>query len=79
MKLFAVILAGGKGERFWPKSRSNFPKQFVSLFGKDSLIQQTYKRIKKIVAIYNQYYVIPQNLVSVLKKHIPLKDKNIII
>lgn len=79
MKLYAVILAGGKGERFWPKSRTNFPKQFVSLFGKYSLIQQTYKRIRKIVAIYNQYYVIPDGLVTILKKQIPLKDKNIII
>ncbi len=79
MRLFAVVLAGGKGERFWPKSRINFPKQFVSLFGEDSLIQQTYKRIKKIVAINNQYYVIPKRLVPILKKQIPIKGKNIII
>lgn len=78
MKLNAVILAGGKGERFWPKSRTNFPKQFVSLFGKDSLIQSTYKRIQKIVPVYDQYYVIPTNLIPLLKKQIPLLTKNII-
>lgn len=78
-KFFVVVLAGGKGERFWPKSRTDFPKQFVSLFGKDSLIQQTYKRINKIITINNQYFVIPQNLVTILKKQIPVKNKNIII
>ena len=31
MKITAVIMAGGKGERFWPKSRSSYPKQFLSL------------------------------------------------
>ncbi|MCX8014616.1 MAG: sugar phosphate nucleotidyltransferase, partial [candidate division WOR-3 bacterium] len=76
---FAVILAGGKGERFWPMSRQNFPKQFISLFGKDSLIQQTYKRINKLIRLEHQYYVIPKRLVSLLKKQIPLPAKNIII
>ena len=31
MKKTALIMAGGKGERFWPKSRMNLPKQFLSL------------------------------------------------
>ena len=31
MKITAVIMAGGKGERFWPKSRNDKPKQFLSL------------------------------------------------
>ena len=30
MKVTAVIMAGGRGERFWPKSRGNYPKQFLS-------------------------------------------------
>lgn len=78
MKLYAVILAGGKGERFWPKSRANFPKQFIRLFGNDSLVQQTYKRIRKILPKQNQLYVIPKELVPILKKQIPLKQSNII-
>ena len=35
MKTTALIMAGGKGERFWPKSRVNMPKQFLSLTRKD--------------------------------------------
>ena len=32
MKVTAVIMAGGRGERFWPKSRGNYPKQFLRLW-----------------------------------------------
>ena len=46
MKTTALIMAGGKGERFWPKSRVNMPKQFLSLTddGK-TMIQLTGERI----------------------------------
>lgn len=78
MKLYAVILAGGKGERFWPKSRSDFPKQFISLFGKDSLLQMTHKRIKKIVPTKNQFFVIPPKLGKILTSQITIPKNNII-
>lgn len=38
-----VILAGGSGTRFWPLSRESYPKQFLRLLGKDTLLQQTFK------------------------------------
>lgn len=44
IKLFPVILAGGSGTRLWPLSRKNFPKQFLHLQGKSSLLQQTLQR-----------------------------------
>ena len=49
-----VIMAGGKGERFWPKSRVNMPKQFLTLTddGK-SMIQHTVERLKSLVEIEN--------------------------
>ncbi|MGO4287965.1 sugar phosphate nucleotidyltransferase, partial [Bosea sp. TAB14] len=34
-------MAGGKGERFWPKSRTNLPKQFLNISGNKSMIQQS--------------------------------------
>ena len=48
MKTTALIMAGGKGERFWPKSRVNMPKQFLSLTddGK-TMIQLTVERISQ--------------------------------
>ena len=50
MKITALIMAGGRGERFWPKSRKNLPKQFLSLTddGK-TMIQLTVERIRSIV------------------------------
>lgn len=52
----ALIMAGGRGERFWPKSRKNLPKQFLSLThdGK-TMIQLTVERIRPIVSMENIY------------------------
>ena len=43
--ILPVILAGGGGTRLWPLSRSHYPKQFLALGGKDSLLQQTLTRL----------------------------------
>ncbi|MGA1848243.1 MAG: mannose-1-phosphate guanylyltransferase [Thermoplasmatota archaeon] len=43
----AVILAGGSGERFWPLSTRDTPKQFLALFGPSTLIEQTYGRMRQ--------------------------------
>lgn len=48
--LHAVIMAGGSGTRFWPKSRRNRPKQLLNLFGERSMLQQTVDRIGPLVA-----------------------------
>ncbi len=45
MKILPVILAGGGGTRLWPLSREHYPKQFLSLTGEDSLLQQTLSRM----------------------------------
>ena len=47
--LYAVILAGGKGERFWPLSRAARPKQLLPLAGKHSLLRQTVSRVRSVV------------------------------
>ena len=50
MKITALIMAGGKGERFWPKSRTNTPKQFLHLADNElSMIQLTKARISALV------------------------------
>lgn len=45
----AVILAGGSGSRLWPLSRSQYPKQLLSLDEETSLLQQTFSRLKMFV------------------------------
>ena len=76
-----VIMAGGKGERFWPKSRTNLPKQFLSLTddGK-SMIQHTVERLRGLVEIENIYVVTNKLYESLIIEHIPnLPFENIII
>lgn len=47
--LYAVVMAGGSGTRFWPRSRRNRPKQLLRLFGDATMIQDTVARISDLV------------------------------
>jgi mannose-1-phosphate guanylyltransferase len=53
MKLYAVIMAGGVGSRFWPRSKKKTPKQLLQIFGERTMIQDTVKRISEVVPINN--------------------------
>jgi len=55
--LYAVILAGGIGTRFWPVSRKSNPKQFLNITGKGTLLQETLARIKPQVRGSHIYIV----------------------
>ncbi|MFQ5582156.1 MAG: sugar phosphate nucleotidyltransferase, partial [Mariprofundaceae bacterium] len=46
----AVILAGGSGSRLWPLSRQQLPKQFLSLNGEGTLLQETVNRLQPLIA-----------------------------
>ena len=51
---YAVIMAGGIGSRFWPMSKASLPKQFLDILGTgETLIQQTFRRLKKICPVEN--------------------------
>lgn len=49
MKVFAVIMAGGIGSRFWPRSKEKTPKQLLQILGQNTMIQDTVARLKGIV------------------------------
>ena len=55
--LHAVIMAGGSGTRFWPASRRDRPKQFLTFFGERSLIQQATDRCLPL-ADYRQVWIV---------------------
>jgi mannose-1-phosphate guanylyltransferase len=55
--LHAVIMAGGGGTRFWPRSRAKKPKQFLSLVGEQSLLQQTVERIEALAPPDNTWII----------------------
>ena len=54
---YFVIFCGGTGPRLWPQSRANHPKQFLTLIGKKSLIEQTLNRAKKVCPSKNIFIV----------------------
>lgn len=55
---FGVIMAGGVGTRFWPLSKTSFPKQFIDILGTgESLIQKTFNRLSKICPKKNIFIV----------------------
>jgi mannose-1-phosphate guanylyltransferase len=70
MKLHAVILCGGRGERFWPKSRRSLPKQFITLFGRGSLTQETSARVRPLCPMAHQLFVAPTEFESVLRRQL---------
>ncbi len=49
MEIFAVIMAGGVGARFWPRSREKTPKQLLKIFNDKSLIRNTIDRLENLV------------------------------
>ncbi|OGH96477.1 MAG: hypothetical protein A2X42_06670 [Candidatus Margulisbacteria bacterium GWF2_38_17] len=68
---YALILAGGRGTRFWPKSKKGFPKQFLSLDNKESFLQITYNRIAKVLPEDNIYIVTTESQVNLIKEQLP--------
>ena len=48
--LLPVIMAGGTGSRLWPLSRELYPKQFISLHGEHSMLQETVNRLSGVEA-----------------------------
>ena len=72
---FAVILAGGKGERFWPLSREASPKQLLALFGKKSFLQETVERIKPLVPLKNILIITNESQAAAIRKQLPKVPK----
>lgn len=73
MKLpaYAILLAGGYGTRFWPASRRARPKQFLALTGKDSLLQQTYRRLSRLFPPSRIYVVGNAEHAALLRRQLP--------
>lgn len=81
-KLIPIILAGGKGERFWPVSRRTHPKQFLCLDGSDrSLLQATADRLLNIAGGWENLWVITSSLIADgVRKQLPnLPEANILV
>ena len=75
----AVILAGGSGERFWPLSTPERPKQFLRVFGGESLIRQALARLDGLVAPEDAFVVTTKSLVAATRKELPEVPKGNIV
>ena len=69
--LYAVIMAGGRGERFWPASRFSRPKQFVTLFGGKPLLTIAVERLCGLVPPENVLVVTSADLVALSREALP--------
>ncbi|MFM7449266.1 MAG: mannose-1-phosphate guanylyltransferase [Leptolyngbyaceae cyanobacterium] len=80
--LIPVILAGGKGERFWPLSRRSRPKQFLSLDGSGrSLLQATADRLLPITGSWQDIWVVTaSHLADGVREQLPeLPESNLLV
>ena len=78
--LCALIMAGGKGTRFWPLSTEEKPKQFLNLIGEETMIQMTVNRIKPIIPIERVFVCTGEMYVDLVKEQLPeLPERNIIV
>jgi mannose-1-phosphate guanylyltransferase len=71
LTVHAVILAGGRGTRFWPRSRQRTPKQLLNIVGRQTMLVQTVARLRGLIAAENIWTVTNAEQASELKKQLP--------
>ncbi len=77
MDIYAVIMAGGVGSRFWPRSKKKKPKQLIRIFGENTMIQDTALRLENIVKPENIFIitnVVQKERVEEQLPHIPKEN-----
>src|SRR5947209_6315300 len=76
---YVIIMAGGKGERFWPVSREKTPKQLITLLGKRSFLQEAVDRVLPLVPIKNIFIITNAVQAPEVRKQLPRLPKQNII
>jgi len=67
----AVILAGGRGTRFWPRSRVRAPKQLLNIVGKETMLQQTVLRLRTLIPSDRIWTVTNAEQAAAVRKQLP--------
>lgn len=76
----ALVMAGGRGERFWPASTPEHPKQFIDLTGGGTLIQQTVSRLAQIIPFRDIFVVTSESHLTLAQTQLPqLPARNFIV
>src|SRR5213595_2404380 len=68
---FVIIMAGGRGERFWPVSREKTPKQLLTLLGKKSFLQEAVERVLPLVPAKNVFVITNEAQLPEVRKQLP--------
>jgi mannose-1-phosphate guanylyltransferase len=77
---WAVVMAGGVGSRFWPHSRRRRPKQFLTVQGRDSLLEATVRRLRGLVPAERVCVVAGPEFTTLIRNHLPaLPAENLIV
>jgi mannose-1-phosphate guanylyltransferase len=71
LAVHAVILAGGRGTRFWPRSRMRTPKQLLNIVGNDTMLQQTVARLRPLVPAKRIWTVTNAEQADAVRKQLP--------
>ena len=78
--MYAVIMAGGRGTRFWPRSREKKPKHLLDITSEKTIIKETVDRIKPLISLNNILVVTGKKHARALIKQLPeIPSRNIII
>lgn len=78
---YVIIMAGGIGSRFWPMSRTKYPKQFHDVLDRgNTLIEETFIRFTKFIPRQNIYIVTNQRYYNIVKEQLPrVNDDQILL
>lgn len=76
---FVIIMAGGRGERFWPVSREKTPKQLITLLGKRSFLQQAVDRVAGVVPLKNIFVITNTVQAPTVRRQLPKLPKENIV
>src|SRR5580693_5321110 len=76
---FVIIMAGGRGERFWPLSREKMPKQLLALLGKKSFLQEAVERVLPLVPAKNIFVITNEAQLPEVRKQLPKIPKGNLI
>jgi mannose-1-phosphate guanylyltransferase len=75
LKFHAVILAGGRGTRFWPRSRTRTPKQLLNIIGKDTMLEQTVARLRPLIPAERIWTVTNAEQAAAVRKQVPAASR----
>jgi len=74
--MYAGIIAGGSGTRLWPSSRKDKPKQFHSLYGENTLLQESVRRLEPLIEREDIYIIANKSHEKIVREQLPWLGEN---